>query len=233
MAAITLEFILILIGAFLISLFLTPIIRLLAPLIGAVDHPNARRINTKPMPSSGGIAIIFSFLVATLLLMPQIFPLTYFNYILPVVLGGLMVGVTGFIDDIYELKALPKLAGILGAALLVYCFTDFHFDSFKLPFGGPLLIFPDWLTFVATMIWIVGITNAINFLDGLDGLVSGVAIINLTTLGVVSHFFLFDSNIYITLTIFVLIAAIIGFFPTITTPPLFTWGMRGHSLLGS
>lgn len=232
MSVITLEFMLILIGALLMSMVLTPIMRFLAPLVGAVDQPNARRINTKPMPSSGGLAIIFSFLVATLFFMPLVFPMTYFDYILPVVLGGLLVGLTGFIDDIYELRALPKMAGIVAAAIIVYAFTDFHFDSFKIPFGGPLLMFPDWLTFVATVIWIIGITNAINFLDGLDGLVSGVAIINLTTLGVVSNFFLYDSDVYLTFTIFILIAAIAGFFPYNYNPAIIYLGDTGSLFIG-
>lgn len=232
-----LDYILLLMATTLITLFTTPLVRFLAIRIGAVDQPNARRINKKPMPSSGGLAIILSFVIATLFLMPVILQAneraaSYVDYIFPVVLGGLVVGVTGFIDDIYDLKAVYKLIGILLAALIVYYVTDFHFDSFKLPFGGPLLVFPEWLTLLATMIWVVGITNAINFLDGLDGLVSGVAIINLTTLGLVSNFFLFESDIYLTLTIFILIAAIFGFFPYNYHPALIYLGDTGSLFIG-
>lgn len=162
----------------------------------------------------------------------MIVPPNYLDYMLPVVAGGLIVGITGFVDDILELRALAKLGGIVLAALTVYFFTDFHFDSFKLPFGGPFLEFPDWLTFLATLIWIVGMTNAINFLDGLDGLVSGVAMITLTTLGVVSHFFLFDTDIYLTLTIFILIAAIAGFFPYNYNPAIIYLGDTGSLFIG-
>lgn len=237
MVLFTLEYILVLVGTGLLSLILTPLVRFLALHVGAVDQPNARRINKKPMPSSGGLAIIIAFIVATQFLMPLILPVkegyaSYVTYILPVIIGGLIIGVTGFIDDIYEIKALYKMLGIVLAALVVYFFTDFHFDSFKLPFGGPLLAFPDWLTFLATLIWIVGITNAINFLDGLDGLVSGVAVITLTTLGLVSNFFLFESDVYLTLTIFILIAAIMGFFPYNYNPAIIYLGDTGALFIG-
>lgn len=237
MVSFSLEYVLVLIATILLSLILTPLVRFLALHVGAVDQPNARRINKKPMPSSGGLAIIFAFTVSTLLLMPLILPMkegfaSYFDYMLPVVIGGLIIGVTGFIDDIYEIRAIYKMLGIVVAAILVYQFTDFHFDSFKIPFGGPLLQFDPWLTFVLTVLWIVGITNAINFLDGLDGLVSGVAIITLTTLGLVSNFFLFETDIYLTLTIFVLIAAILGFFPYNYNPAIIYLGDTGALFIG-
>lgn len=237
MVSFSLEYVLVLIATILLSLILTPLVRFLALHVGAVDQPNARRINKKPMPSSGGLAIIFAFTVSTLLLMPLILPMkegfaSYFDYMLPVVIGGLIIGVTGFIDDIYEIRAIYKMLGIVAAAILVYQFTDFHFDSFKIPFGGPLLQFDPWLTFVLTVLWIVGITNAINFLDGLDGLVSGVAIITLTTLGLVSNFFLFETDIYLTLTIFVLIAAILGFFPYNYNPAIIYLGDTGALFIG-
>jgi len=125
MAFFTIEFILVLIGAFLLSLTATPFVRLLAFKIGAVDHPNARRINKIPMPSSGGLAVVFSFVVTALLFMPMIVKgrlhgQTYFDYILPVVIGGVIVALTGLIDDVCELSAKKKLIGIGLAAVLVW-----------------------------------------------------------------------------------------------------------------
>ena len=81
-----LKFILVLLGTFFIGVILTPLVRLLAFKIGAVDYPNARRINKKPMPSSGGLAIVIAFSVATLVFMPMIVQATfhgkgYFDYI--------------------------------------------------------------------------------------------------------------------------------------------------------
>lgn len=231
----TLNYILVLIATVMISLLVTPFVRFLAFRVGAVDHPNARRINKKPMPSAGGLAIFFSFLVASLILMPIVlknWEQSYFDYILPVTLGGLIIVVTGFLDDIYELRPRVKMLGIVSAAVLIWYFTDFRFDSFKIPFGGPLIAFGPFLTFFVTVIWIVGITNAINFLDGLDGLVAGVSIISLVTMGLISNFFLFQSDIYLTLTIFVLIAAIAGFFPYNYNPAIIYMGDTGALFVG-
>ena len=183
MAPFTIEYVLVLIGAFLLSLFLTPIVRFIAFRVGAVDNPNARRVNEVPMPSSGGLAIFLAFLMSSLIFMPMVlkqpvWTISYFDYILPVVIGGFIITATGFIDDIYELKPKTKMAGIILGAVIVWAFTDFRFDSFKIPFGGPLLQFNSVVTFFLTVFWIISITNAMNLIDGLDGLVSGVSIIS-------------------------------------------------------
>lgn len=133
----TINYIFVLIGAFLIAVVTTPIVRSLAFRVGAVDNPNARRINKKPMPSAGGLAILLSFVLSTLVFMPmvihkEIWHISYIRYILPVVVGGAIVALTGFIDDILELKPLPKMIGIVTGAIVVWAFTDFRFDSFKL-----------------------------------------------------------------------------------------------------
>ncbi|MGT2742783.1 glycosyltransferase family 4 protein [Streptococcus plurextorum] len=237
MASFSLDFILVLIATFCLSLLLTPIVRVLAFKIGAVDHPNARRINKIPMPSAGGLAVVASFVLATMVFMPMavhqtVHGQTYFSYMLPVVSAGLIVAVTGLIDDVVELTAKKKLLGIILAAVLIWYFTEFRFDSFKIPFGGPLIEFDPVLTFVATILWIVGITNAVNLMDGLDGLVSGVSIISLSTMGLVSNFFLTDTNLFITLTIFILIAAIAGFLPYNYNPAWIYGGDTGALFIG-
>ena len=169
----TIEYIFVLIGAFLLSIILTPIIRVISLKVGAVDKPNARRINNVPMPSSGGLAIFLSFVVTTLFFMPMaasrhFIEVSYFHYILPVIIGGLVVTTTGFIDDIFELRPRYKMLGIIIAAIIIWKFTHFRFDSFKIPIGGPLLEFGPILTFFLTVLWIISITNAINLIDGLD-----------------------------------------------------------------
>lgn len=237
MAFVTIEFVLVLIGAFLLSLIITPFVRLLAFKLGAVDYPNARRINTIPMPSAGGLAVIFSFYVTIVLLVPlgmgqMINVKAFLSYILPILLGGMIVLMTGLLDDMYELSAKHKFLGVSIAAIFVWYFTDFHFDSFKIPFGGPLITFGPILTFVLTVIWIVGITNALNLMDGLDGLVNGVSVISLLTMGLVSHFFLPETNIFLTISIFILIASIIGYFPYNYNPAWIYGGDTGALFIG-
>ncbi|MCD3376644.1 glycosyltransferase family 4 protein [Streptococcus equi] len=238
MISFTIDDVLVLIGALLMSLLLTPIVRFLSIRVGVVDIPNARRINKVPMPTSGGLAIFTSFVIASLVLMPlasngaHIGGQTYFQYILPVVLGGLVVTVTGFIDDVYELSPKLKMLGIVIGAIIVWAFTDFKFDSFKIPFGGPLLAFDPFLTFFLTVLWIISITNAINLIDGLDGLVSGVSIISLVTMAIVAYFFLPLTNFFLTLTILILIASIAGFFPYNYHPAIIYLGDTGALFIG-
>lgn len=232
-----LQYIMVIIATMTVSVIATPFIRFLAFRIGAVDNPNARRINKVPMPTAGGLAIFIAFSLATLCFLPMIvryvsFRGTYFEYILPVMVAGSIVIATGLLDDIKELKPLPKMLGMLLAATIIWFFTEFRFDDFKIPFGGPMIHFPAWLSFLLTILWIVAITNAVNLIDGLDGLVSGVSIISLTTMGIVSYFFLHDSNIYLTLTVFALVAAIIGFLPYNYHPAIIYLGDTGALFIG-
>ena len=236
----TVKYIIILLVTAMIALILTPIMVIVSRKIGAVDNPNARRINVKPMPSAGGVAIFVAFSAITLLVLPRFVGLpnykgitdSYFSYVWPFVLGGGIVAVTGLIDDIVELGAKSKLLGQIAGACVIWFFTTSHFDNFKIPFGGPLLTFPDWLSFLATIFWILAITNAVNLIDGLDGLASGVSIISLTTMGLVAYFFLGTTNVYLPITIFVLVFAIAGFFPYNFPPAIIYLGDTGALFLG-
>lgn len=232
-----LKYIIVLISTVVLSAVATPLVRFLSFRIGAVDNPNARRINKVPMPTAGGLAIFISFALSTLCFLPGTvthlnFKGTYFEYVLPLIIAGGIIILTGLIDDVKELKPLPKMAGMLIAATIIWVWTDFRFDNFKIPFGGPLLHFPSWLSFLLTILWIVAITNAVNLIDGLDGLVSGVSIISLTTMGLVSYFFLHDSDIFLSITIFILVAAIAGFLPYNYHPAIIYLGDTGALFIG-
>lgn len=232
-----LQYIIVLISTLVLSAIATPLVRFLAFKIGAVDNPNARRINKVPMPTAGGLAVFIAFAVSVLFFLPGIIKHlnvngVYIHYVLPLVLAGGIIIVTGLIDDVKELKPLPKMTGILIAATIIWLWTDFRFDDFKIPFGGPLIHFPSWVSFFLTVLWIVAITNAVNLIDGLDGLVSGVSIISLTTMGIVSYFFLHDSNIFLPLTIFILVVSIAGFLPYNYHPAIIYLGDTGALFIG-
>lgn len=232
-----LQYIIVLISTLVLSAVATPLVRFLSFKIGAVDNPNARRINKVPMPTAGGLAVFIAFSVSVLFFLPGIIKHlnvngVYIHYVLPLVLAGGIIIVTGLIDDVKELKPLPKMTGILIAATIIWLWTDFRFDDFKIPFGGPLIHFPSWVSFFLTVLWIVAITNAVNLIDGLDGLVSGVSIISLTTMGIVSYFFLHDSNIFLPLTIFILVVSIAGFLPYNYHPAIIYLGDTGALFIG-
>jgi UDP-GlcNAc:undecaprenyl-phosphate GlcNAc-1-phosphate transferase len=232
-----LQYIIVLISTLVLSAVATPLVRFLSFKIGAVDNPNARRINKVPMPTAGGLAVFIAFSVSVLGFLPGIVKHlntdgVYIHYVLPLVVAGGIIIVTGLIDDVKELKPLPKMTGILIAATIIWLWTDFRFDDFKIPFGGPLIHFPSWVSFFLTVLWIVAITNAVNLIDGLDGLVSGVSIISLTTMGIVSYFFLHDSNIFLSLTIFILVVSIAGFLPYNYHPAIIYLGDTGALFIG-
>lgn len=247
----TVEFFIVLFVTFGMSLIFTPLMTFVSRRIGAVDKPNKRRVNTKIMPSAGGVAIFVSFAIATLFILPMIvypqLPLmspkqlaegikphfvTYINYIAPFIVAGGIVVLTGLIDDIKEISPKMKMAGLLLAASITWFFTHARFDNLKFPFGGPFLEFPAWLSFIFTVFWIVSITNAVNLIDGLDGLASGVSVISLFTMGIVSYFFLPGSSIFLPITIFTLVAAIMGFFPYNYHPAIIYLGDTGALFLG-
>ena len=168
----------------LLSLILTPIFKIISVQTGMVDKPNERRINKIPMPSAGGLPIFVSFVVSTLVFFQEIIPKFY---ILPIILAALVIIVTGVLDDKFELTPKQKTVGILLAALIVYFVADVHIDSVTIPFFGHIEL--GWLSFPVTIFWIFGITNAVNLIDGLDGLATGVSLIGLITIGIIGYFF--------------------------------------------
>lgn len=212
---------------FIFSLILTPLVRLLALKVNAVDLPNKRRINKVPMPTMGGLGIFIAFAVSSCLLFKDVIPK---EKLLPILLGGGMIVATGMIDDIKELTPRWKAFGILMASLEIYFIAGIHFDEFSFPGIG--LINLGWLALPMTILWIMAITNAFNLIDGLDGLSAGVSIISLTTIGIIGYFFLHPDTLYIPIMIFILVAAIGGFFPYNFYPARIYLGDTGALFLG-
>lgn len=210
-----------------ISVLLTPLVKLLAFRLGAVDEPGPRRINKKVMPTMGGLSIFIAFAISTIFLFKDSIPR---DYLYPLLLGALIVVVTGILDDIFELSPLQKTIGIVLAATEIYFVAGIHFDSITLPFFG--FIDLRWFSFPLTIIWVLAITNAVNLIDGLDGLAAGVSIIALTTIGIIGYFFLTEPSIFVPIIIFVLVAAIAGFFPYNYHPAKIYLGDTGALFLG-
>lgn len=211
----------------MLAAVLTPLIKLLAFQIGAVDMPNKRRINTKAMPTAGGLAIFLAF---SLSVMWEFRHVLFESNVLPILLGTLIVVITGLIDDVRELSPSQKLIGITFAALEIYYVANIRINTMSIPFFG--MIHLGWLSLPITILWILAITNAVNLIDGLDGLAAGVSMIALTTIGIVSYFFLPDNGVFISIMIFTLVAAIMGFFPFNFHPAAIFLGDTGALMLG-
>ena len=153
----------------------TPLVRRFAFKIGAIDIPkDNRRMHKKPTPRIGGLAIIFGFTVATLCFAQPS------RQLYGTLAGAAIIAVMGVIDDCKNLPAKLKFVIQIIAALVVVFAGDIKIDVFTNPnflSDNPYWVLPEWLSVTLTVIWIVFITNAVNFIDGLDGLAAGVSAI--------------------------------------------------------
>lgn len=214
-----------LVATMILSLILTPLVRKLAFKIGATDKPDARRVNKKEMPTIGGLAIYLAFFISMFFMLP-----IPFEQVFPIFIGGTLIIVTGIVDDIKELSPKMKLLGIVAAALVIYFYAGIRMDMITLPIIGSFNL--GIFSFPVTIIWILAITNAVNLIDGLDGLATGVSIIALTTMGIIGYFFLTVASINVPIMIFALVAALIGFLPYNFYPAKIFLGDTGALFLG-
>jgi UDP-GlcNAc:undecaprenyl-phosphate/decaprenyl-phosphate GlcNAc-1-phosphate transferase len=153
---------------FFLALFfvvlLTPLMIFLAHRFNILDHPNERKLHSKPVPRLGGLGILIAFWAAAL------FHLPWNSEFTCIMLGGSIIAVMGIVDDIRGLSSVVRLGGQLLASAIVM--SSGLIVSF-MP-HTPLGTLIAWLI---TLLWIIGIINALNFMDGLDGLASGMTMI--------------------------------------------------------
>lgn len=206
---------------FVLSITLTPLIIKLAPMIGAVDKPNNRKVHQKVMPRMGGLAIFISFLVGSLIVSPND------PFHLAIIIGAFIIIMIGMLDDIYELSAKWKVAGQLAAAMTVVIYGGLQIEFINLPFGGAIEF--GFLSVPITIFWILAFTNAINLIDGLDGLAAGVSSIGLFTLAVVAFLM---GNDYVLIISLMILASTLGFLVFNFHPAKIFMGDTGALFLG-
>ena len=223
--------------AFIIAFMTTPWSIKLAHKIGAVDIPkDDRRMHNLSMPKLGGIAVIAGFLLSIIYLL---FVMTiegsinlfgaelYFQKLLGIFVGTIIITVTGILDDVKTLKPLQKLFGQILAAIVVVA-AGVQIDAINI--SNISIGLKTGLSTVLTVIWIVGITNAINLMDGLDGLSSGISLISCISLLII--FALNNSPMIAILLISSLIGALVGFLPYNFSPAKTFIGDTGSNFLG-
>ena len=223
--------------AFMTAFMATPHTIRIAKKLGAVDTPkDARRINKITMPRLGGLAVIAGFFVSLvyLLLMMTIenkLDLSQDNYITKLIgftCGSLIIGIVCFIDDVKGVPAIGKLVAQIAAALVVIK-CGIRIDNLDIPFfnfdnaGSTFYI-------VLTLFWIVGITNAMNLIDGLDGLSTGISLISCLSLLII--FSLNGSPMISIVLITALGGALCGFLPYNFNPAKTFIGDTGSNFLG-
>lgn len=206
--------------SFLVTIVSTPLVKTLALKLGAVDTPNLRRINKKAMPSMGGLSIIFGFLAGYLYLWPES------DYMVAILIGVAIIAVIGIVDDKISLQPKYKLLGEIVAAVVVVG-SGLHIEFVNIPFFGQIDF--GWVGIPITIFWIVGITNAINLIDGLDGLASGVSSIALTTLLIMA---VIDFRILAIALSVILLAGTLGFLFFNTHPAKIFMGDTGALFIG-
>ena len=210
-----------LILCFITSIVITPIVKKIAFIVGATDRPNQRKVHQSVMPRLGGLAIYISFLLGIYILRPLSVNSS------AIILGGAMIVLIGFFDDILQLSAKIKFTGQLAAAFAVVFLGDLQVVFINLPFGGRLDF--GYLSIPFTILWIVGITNAINLIDGLDGLAAGVSSIALITIAGMA---LIMGNLYVVTVSSILLASTLGFLIYNFHPAKIFMGDTGALFLG-
>ncbi|MCG0275756.1 MAG: undecaprenyl/decaprenyl-phosphate alpha-N-acetylglucosaminyl 1-phosphate transferase [Thermosediminibacteraceae bacterium] len=212
--------------AFIMSMALayiaTPKVIRLAWKIGAIDVPkDARRVHKKPTPRLGGLAIFAAFTLVGLVTLPL-----DHSPIRGMLIGGAFIVAVGVLDDIFGLPAKIKLLLQVAAAYILVLF-GLKVEFITNPFGG-LLHLGKWSVPV-TLFWVVGITNTLNFIDGLDGLAAGIAAIASVTMMVVNISLGQTNAILITA---LLAGAALGFLPYNFNPAKIFMGDTGAMFLG-
>ena len=231
---IAIAFLLGLVTAFVV----TPFSMRIAKKYGAIDVPNDRRVNKKPMPRLGGIAVIAGFFVSTIYLLISMSiegKLVLFEEdmlwlkLVGFFVGIIILGITCFIDDTKGIHSLTKLIVQIVAALIVVA-CGIRIENFEIPFLNGQAELNIVLSYIITVCWIVGVTNAINLIDGLDGLSSGISLISCISLLII--FTLNGSPLIAIVLITALGGAISGFLPYNFNPAKTFIGDTGSNFLG-
>ena len=208
--------------ATLMSFVTTPIVRVIAFKIGAVDDPKKddRRMHKIPMPRLGGLAIFFSFVLSVFLFYGVS------SFTLSMVAGAFLLIIVGILDDIFTIRALIKFFVQLAAAGIVVWQGGIlvervnilghyiHFGIFSIPL---------------TILWIVGLINAVNLIDGLDGLACGISSISAISLLIVT---ILIGEFQVALLMAIIAGSCIGFLPFNMSPAKIIMGDTGSTFLG-
>jgi UDP-GlcNAc:undecaprenyl-phosphate/decaprenyl-phosphate GlcNAc-1-phosphate transferase len=163
--------------ALVVAYVATPVSGLIARRIGAVDQPSERGLADRPTPRLGGLALLAGILVAAIVFVPME------TQTKGVLAGAIAVTAVGALDDVYDLPPAVKLLGQIGAALIPVL-SDVRVETFTLPFVGRVDL--GHLAGPVSVLWIVGVVNAVNLTDGIDGLAAGVCAISAIAFAVIA-----------------------------------------------
>ena len=231
-----------LVAAAIVSFLLTPVVRRIAIRYDAIDQPDARRVNERPVPRGGGVAVAIAFISVTTVLLVLNGSVHFADVptniqlidLVGLLLGGALAAAFGVLDDSWDLRARWQFGGQLALAAFAI-WTGFVVEFVTNPFGSGtrsgILQLPLPIAIGFSVLWIAGMINSINFIDGLDGLSTGIGLIAAVTLGLIS---LTDnvSQPYVAVLCFVLAGSLLGFLRWNFHPATIFTGTSGVMFLG-
>ena len=212
-----------------LSVLVTPLVRRLALRIGAVSTPGGRHVNGRTIPRLGGIGLAFAWavpVVALALRDPMVLKAIQWSQIATVVGGGAAICAVGALDDVRSIRSIYKLAAQVMVAVFAFV-CGFQIQAIQLPLFGTLQM--GVFALPITVFWIVGVTNAVNLIDGLDGLAAGVTFFAAFTSFVIASI---SGSVFVALTMAALMGALVGFLFFNFNPARIFMGDSGSYFLG-
>ncbi len=164
---------------FIAGMLLIPIVKKIAYHIGAIDIPNERKIHTKPMPRFGGVAIFGAFLFGYILYGEIT------SQMISILIGAFIILLIGIFDDIKPIRARYKFLVQIIAALIVVVYGQIYFS--EVTFLGFNFYFSEPFNYILSIFFVVAISNAVNLIDGLDGLAGGISSIYFLTISIIAY----------------------------------------------
>ena len=210
------------------ALILTPVVIAFARRTGALDKPDARKVHVRPIPRIGGIGIYAAFMVSILvqLVFVELTP-EFMMSLIGLMVGGTIIVAIGIIDDYCDLPAKVKLLGQILAEVVLVVGFDVRIDFITDPLGD--FIYLELFAIPATIFWIVGLTNTVNLIDGLDGLAAGVSSIAAITIFLVA---MEEGIPFVAMVTAALAGAAVGFLYYNFNPARIFMGDTGSMFLG-
>lgn len=208
---------------FVSSIILVPIMRKVAIHVNAMDEPNARRLNKVAMPTLGGLAIFFSFMLGYMLYANQSLQM------LSILMGSFLLVIFGMVDCINPVKAKYRFVVQVVAASIIVFYGNIVLN--EVTFFGKYFFFSQPWNYIITILFIVTITNAINFTDGMDGLASGISSIYFLTIAIISFILKRSDGLDVILSL-IMLGSTLGFLVYNFPPAIIYLGDTGSQFLG-
>ncbi len=216
--------------AMAVTSLLTPSVIRLAHRLGAMDLPGGRKVHGSPIPRIGGVAVFAGFVAglgsAALLAGFLLEPIQVHVYWPGLVIAATVIFLVGLADDLWGLRYYWKFAAQISCAVYVW-YCGFQVDVISQPLGPGIDL--GWLSLPITVLWIVGITNAVNLIDGLDGLAAGTALITTLATAVIAFKM---KNLGVAAACVALAGSLLGFLRFNFSPAQIFLGDSGSMFLG-